>query len=112
MINYHNKIFKAKGISANAEVTEDTLFHYRQVGNIVMGTYQGSKIKVGQLIAITGENGNLDMRYQHVNKSDEIMTGTCTSVPEILENGKIRLHEKWQWTSGDLSTGSSIIEEV
>lgn len=26
-------------------------------------------------------------------------------------NGKIRLHETWEWTSGDQSKGQSIIEE-
>ena len=40
------------------------------------------------------------------------MTGTCISTPEILETGKIRLHEKWQWTSGDKSKGESIIDEM
>lgn len=39
------------------------------------------------------------------------MTGICHSIPEILSNGKIRLHETWEWTSGDLSKGQSIIEE-
>jgi hypothetical protein len=34
------------------------------------------------------------------------------SRPEILANGKIRLHESWEWTSGDKSTGKSIIEEL
>jgi hypothetical protein len=29
-----------------------------------------------------------------------------------LGNGKIRLHETWQWTSGDFSSGTSIIEEI
>lgn len=30
----------------------------------------------------------------------------------VLENGKIRLHEEWKWTSGDHSEGKSIIEEL
>ena len=51
------------------------------------------------------------MRYHQVNDKDELMTGICTSKPEILENGKIRLHENWEWTSGDQSKGSYIIEE-
>jgi hypothetical protein len=42
---------------------------------------------------------------------NELMTGMFISTPEILENGKIRLHEKWKWTSGDQSEGTSIIEE-
>ena len=52
------------------------------------------------------------MRYEHINFAGEIRTGLCLSRPEILPDGRIRLHEKWQWTSGDLSSGESIIEEI
>jgi len=41
-----------------------------------------------------------------------LMTGTCHSTPELLENGKIRLIENWQWTSGDKSKGNSVLEEL
>ncbi len=51
------------------------------------------------------------MRYHQINDRGEIMTGFCKSTPEIMENGKIRLHEKWQWTSGDFSEGNSVLEE-
>jgi hypothetical protein len=51
------------------------------------------------------------MRYHQVNNKGELMTGTCQSIPEILPNGKIRLHERWEWTSGDKSLGTSVIEE-
>jgi hypothetical protein len=51
------------------------------------------------------------MRYHQVNDKDELMTGICISTPEMLENGKIRLYEKWEWTSGDKSKGQSIIDE-
>jgi len=40
------------------------------------------------------------------------MTGVCRSVPEVMSNGKIRLHETWQWTSGDGSGGSSVLGEI
>jgi hypothetical protein len=40
------------------------------------------------------------------------MTGICTSTPEEIENGKIRLHESWQWTSGNQSKGNSMLEEI
>ena len=40
------------------------------------------------------------------------MTGICNSAPRIMTSGKIRLHENWQWTSGDLSKGESILEEI
>ena len=43
---------------------------------------------------------------------DRPMTGLCRSRLEILPDGRYRLHEEWQWTSGDKSRGTSMIEEV
>ncbi len=97
--------------SPNGEVAADTVFYYQQKENIVTATYSGGDIIIGQLIAVVTDEGSLDMRYQHVNKNNVLMTGLCFSIPEILPGGKIRLHEKWQWTSGDCSTGESVLEE-
>jgi hypothetical protein len=85
---------------------------YKQTGNILTSEYSGGKIIYGHLIGLVDAEGNIDMRYHQINDKGEIMTGVCTSIPEILQNGKIRLHETWQWTSGDLSKGESVIEEV
>ncbi|MBK8627800.1 MAG: n-acetylglutamate synthase [Saprospiraceae bacterium] len=111
MINYNNKIFRPIANSENGETSNETVFVYRQTGNILTSEYAGGKIKYGHLIGLVDENGNIDMRYHQVNDLGEIMTGICKSKPEILENGKIRLHESWEWTSGDKSKGQSIIEE-
>lgn len=111
-INYHNRKFRPVQNSENGETSAQTEFHYLQKGNVITGTYNGGNIVLGNLIAVVDENGALNMRYQQVNKQGELMTGICQSTPEILPNGKIRLHEKWQWTSGDKSSGESIIEEV
>lgn len=111
MINYNNKIFKPVSNSENGETSGETVFHYKQQGNILTSQYSGGKIVTGHLIGLVDEEGIIEMRYHQVNEKGELMTGTCTSKPEILENGKIRLHEIWQWTSGDHSKGNSIIEE-
>lgn len=111
MIQYDGKIFHSLSNSANGEVNGDTVFQYSQNGNIVTATYFGGSIKSGYLIALANEYGVLDMRYQHINNNDEIKTGTCISTPEILPNGKLRLHEKWQWTCDDCTSGESVIEE-
>jgi hypothetical protein len=55
---------------------------------------------------------SLEMRYSHVNLNGEMMTGKCRSTPELLKDGRIRLNENWQWTSGDRSKGESIVEEL
>ncbi|UNI17051.1 hypothetical protein JDV02_003431 [Purpureocillium takamizusanense] len=59
-----------------------------------------------------GEGESLDMRYHHVNREGQLMTGRCVSRPEVLPDGRLRMHETWRWTSGDESSGVSVVEEV
>ena len=112
MINYNGRQFRPIENTANGETSAETLFYYRQTGNILTAAYQGGTIISGHLIGIVDETGCIDMRYHQVNNQHEIMTGRCFSKPEVLANGKIRLHETWEWTSGDCSSGTSILEEV
>lgn len=111
MVSYHNRYFRSVSSSDNGEVDSATVFHYRQEGAVVWATYSGGSIVQGTLLAAVGADGGLDMRYQHLNVDGEFMTGECRSVLEVLTDGRYRLHEKWQWTSGDLSSGESVIEE-
>jgi hypothetical protein len=112
MINYNNKTFRPVSNTENGETSNETLFYYKQEGNILSSEYSGGKIKKGNLIGVVDESGNIDMRYHQININGELMTGKCISNPEILTSGKIRLHETWEWTSGDFSKGESIIEEL
>lgn len=113
---YQEKTLASLSNTPNGEVTADTTFHYHQDGNIVWAEYSGGSVVKGSLIATVREGaeveGTLDMRYQHVNKEGELMTGRCVSVPEILEDGRLRMHETWEWTSGDRSKGESVVEEI
>ena len=111
MIDYNHRRFRSLENSPTGEVSSETVFHYHQQGDIVWAEYSGGEIVRGQLIAKCDASGKLDMRYQHINKKGELMTGECHSTPEIMSDGRLRLHEKWQWTSGDLSSGESVIEE-
>lgn len=111
-MNYHNKRFRALQNSDNGEVDADLVFHYQQQGNIVTCTYSGGRIVTGHLIALVDAEGHLDMRYHQINQQGELRTGICQSRPELLPNGKVRLHEHWRWTSGDQSEGHSILEEL
>ena len=111
-MNYNNKKFKPVSNSENAETTEATIFHYRQKNNILTAEYHGGNIVKGHLMGLVDEKGNINMRYHQVNQKGELMTGKCFSKPELMDNGKIKLHETWKWTSGDCSTGNSIIEEL
>ena len=112
MINYNGRKFVSVENTANGEVSSNTLFEYKQDGNILTASYSGGDIVKGTLIGIVQDNGNLEFRYNHVNIRNEIRGGQCYSIPETLPDGRIRLHENWKWTDSDQSGGESIIEEV
>ena len=111
-INYNNRRFVSVSNSESGEVSAETVFHYHQQDNFVWATYEGGSVFFGTLIAKVSDDGSLDMRYQHINKQGELMTGVCKSTSEILSDGRIRLYETWQWTCGDCSTGKSVVEEI
>lgn len=111
-INYDNRKFRSNENTENGEVSAETIFHYHQKDGIVWATYEGGSIQFGTLIAKVREENHLEMRYSHVNTNGELKTGKCHSSPEILPDGRLRLHENWQWTGQDQSSGQSIIEEI
>lgn len=111
-ISYDGSTFKSVINSGTGEVSDETIFHYHHKADLVWAEYAGGQIRFGTLVAKVLEDGLLDMRYQHLNARGELMTGECRSTPELLPDGRLRLHEKWKWTSGDLSEGESVIEEV
>lgn len=111
-IDYDDRTFASIANSAAGDVGSGTLFHYRQQGDVVWATYEGGGIAFGTLIARVLKDGALDMRYQHVTVDGVIKAGRCSSQPEILVDGRIRLHERWQWTEGGTDAGESMIEEV
>jgi hypothetical protein len=111
MINYNNKTFRSISNTENGETSDDTIFSYKQVGNILTSEYSGGKIIKGHLIGLVDNFGNIEMHYHQINNIGVLMAGICNSRPEILPNGKIRLYESWEWTTGDKSKGQSIIEE-
>lgn len=112
MINYEGRSFKLVFNTENGETSGDIIFKYRQAGNIITSEYAGGTIKYGHLMGLVDDKGNIEMAYHHVNEKGIIMTGICKSTPETIANGKIRLHELWEWTSGDKSKGQSILEEI
>ena len=111
-LNIDNRKFRAISNSEGGEVNEQTTFHYRQNGNLIWATYSGGNVRHGTITGKIRENGFIEFAYAHINENDEIMTGKVVSRPEILEDGRIRFQESWQWTCKDYSSGESIVEEI
>ena len=111
-MNLNGKTFRASSNSENGEVSSATIFKYFEQDGLVWAEYYGGQILKGNLIGKRNDDGSLDLRYQHVNRSGEIKTGLCRSEIEKDSNGKIRIKEKWKWTCDDYSEGESeIVEE-
>ena len=110
--NLDGKVFRSVSNTDNGDAGADTLFYYHQADDLVTADYRGGSIVAGHLIARVLADGQLDMRYHHVNDKGDFMLGKCLSTPERLPDGRLRFKEQWQWLSGDLSSGYSEIEEV
>ena len=112
MINLDKKVFKALSNTDNGEVGDDTVFYYSQKDDIISAEYRGGEIIKGNLIGKQLKDGKFDFVYHHINIDGNLKVGKCLSRAELLENGKIKLFEKWQWLNGDLSEGRSELIEI
>lgn len=112
MPDYDNRVFRSVANTDGGDVDGETTFHYHQRDNIVWATYSGGAVVSGTLLAKVDAHGNLDMRYQHISADSTFKTGRCQSRPEVLPDGRLRLHERWQWTDGAEGQGESIVEEI
>ena len=112
LINYNGRTFKGITNSPNGQVSGDTVFHYAQQGTTLTATYSGGSIREGHLLGIVHDDNSLRFVYHHLDMDGNLKSGICTSVPEILNDGRIRLHESWQWTNGSDGVGESVIEEI
>ena len=111
-INYDGRVFASVANSANGEVGRETRFHYRQDRDLVWADYRGGAVRRGHLLGTAAADGTLTFTYHHVNAEGHLMTGRCRSTVTILDDGRYRLNEDWQWTSGDRSRGQSVVEEL
>jgi len=104
------KYFKAVQNTEAGESSDQTIFSYHQKNDTIWAEYSGGMIQKGFLVGTRDFHGNLYFKYQHVNTTNEIKSGECTSTLEKLSNGKIAYNEKWKWDAG--KSGISRIEEI
>ena len=110
--DYNDKKFVGVSNSTDGEVDSTTVFHYLESNGTLKGTYSGGQIVAGQLLGKVNQDGTLEFLYHHLNQAGDLKSGTCFSKPEELPDGRIRLHEKWQWLDEKGLTGISVIEEI
>lgn len=110
-LQYDRRVFWALSNTENGDVQPGLEFRYHEEDGFVWAFYEGEGVHIGTLVARKDDYGRIRMAYHHLNPADEAREGQCFSYPELLPGGRLRMHEFWQWTSGDRSAGTSQIEE-
>ncbi|MCC2593834.1 hypothetical protein LKO27_10500 [Tessaracoccus sp. OS52] len=97
-------------VNDDGEVGSSTRFRYTERSAVVHADYAGGDVVRGFLVG-TRDGDQLDFRYAHLNTQGITSTGHCVTRVEELPDGRLRLHETWEWESRD-GKGTSIVEEI
>lgn len=93
------------------DVGADTVFDYcEEPDGTVHGQYAGGSIRLGFLVG-TRAGDAIEFMYSHVTVAGRLASGRCRTRIEVLDDGRLRLHEEWAWTS-EPGTGTSVVEEI
>lgn len=109
-IDFNNKSFALISNSEEGKVTDETIFEYKQNGNLVTADYQGGSILYGKIIAVL-EGNYLNMLYQCVTMESKLMAGKAKAQISLNENNKIKLVLNWEWLDDGKEKGISIYIE-
>ncbi|MEP6795796.1 MAG: n-acetylglutamate synthase [Saprospiraceae bacterium] len=111
-IDYNKRKFAGVTNTPNGQVNGDTIFKYYQHDHILTATYSGGRIQEGYMLGRVNDDNSLNFVYHHIDDKGHLRSGHCISSPELLQDGRIRLYEKWEWTYGGEGTGESVVEEM
>lgn len=95
-INFNNKTFSLLENSENGKVNSETIFKYKQEGNLVTANYYGGNIKYGKIIANLSNN-TLNMLYQCITTENELKAGKAIAEISLTINNKMKLKLNWEW---------------
>jgi hypothetical protein len=104
--NFNNKQFSLVENSKKGKVNSDTIFEYKQTGDLVTADYFGGTVTYGKIIAIH-KGDHLDMMYQCATTDNELKAGKAIAKISQLENGKLKLNLNWEWLDNNNERGTS-----
>ncbi len=97
--------------SDNSIVGFETIFKFKQKGDLVSANYTGGKIKQGYLVGRL-ENNVLSFCYCQYRITGEMDHGNSNGVLSV-EDGKIKLEERFNMnTTNSKETGINIFKEL
>ncbi|GKQ38551.1 hypothetical protein ALMP_50820 [Streptomyces sp. A012304] len=109
VINYDGKRFR-KVLKDPADDAPTAL--YRQRGDLVWAEFAGGDVRRGSLAGTRDADGVISFSYSMVLDDGRVISGHSVNTPEVLDDGRIRLHERWERYGADADSGISYLEEV
>lgn len=107
MINYDGRRFRSLDDNEGSAIAQ-----YHQNGDLLWGEFAGGSVRRGSLCGLCSPDGELEFAYTTVLLSGEVISGHCSSIPQALDDGRIRLYEKWERYGANAAAGVSEIEEI
>jgi hypothetical protein len=104
------RVFRSVANDADGDVGDETYFRFEQADDLIHARYEGGTVRLGHLVGLR-RGDELDFRYTHVTVDGETATGHSVDRIERLDDGRLRLHEDWEWDSKP-GSGSSVLEEL
>lgn len=109
--NFNNKTFSLIENTENGKVNSETIFEYKQEGNLVTADYFGGAIKYGKIIANL-KNNKLNMLYQCITTDNELKAGKAIAKISLTKYNKMKLKLNWEWLNDKNESGISEYIEI
>ena len=109
-ISFDGRTLAGVANDGDGEVSAETIFQFEQTGDRIYAHYSGGDIVDGHLVG-TVDGNQWDVRYTQINTDNETATGHSVGAVELLDDGRIRVEDEWEWESKP-GTGESVHEEI
>lgn len=111
MISLNNVKMNVIQTASNGVVNKDTVFRFKQEGDIVTSEYVGGRVIAGFLV---GKIKNEELIFSYCQLQDDGTLDNGVSSCELGKSadGKIRLLEHFEWKSRPGEKGTNIFEEI
>lgn len=109
--NFNNKRFALIQNSDSGQVNSETVFEYKQEGNLVTADYFGGTIRYGKIIAAFKDD-ELNMLYQCLTTDNELKAGKAIAKISLTDSGKTKMNLNWEWLTNGNEKGTSEYIEI
>ena len=92
------------------DVGGDTRFAFEQDGERIYAHYAGGDVADGHLVG-TFDGRRWEIRYAQIDADGNTATGHSVGEVSLLDDGRVRVDDVWEWES-KAGSGESVLEEV